>query len=135
MQKTSYDLRISDWSEDVCSSDLKISEGSARHRPQRLSQRQFIGDGYHLPPTLREARAAFDQVLARDPGDLDRRLTHRRDPRPAMLRDRQPAEPDQRQVGGNGQRSEEHTSELQSLMRISYAVFCLKKKKKSTNKP
>src|SRR3546814_3071922 len=30
-------------------------------------------------------------------------------------------------------RSEEHTSELQSLMRISYAVFCLKKKKKNTN--
>src|SRR3546814_19229001 len=34
-----------------------------------------------------------------------------------------------RQVYSNGQRSEEHTSELQSLMRISYAVFCLKKKK------
>src|SRR3546814_3035800 len=32
-------------------------------------------------------------------------------------------------------RSEEHTSELQSLMRISYAVFCLKKKKKKTSKP
>src|SRR3546814_9179897 len=32
-----------------------------------------------------------------------------------------------------GQRSEEHTSELQSLMRISYAVFCLKKKKKTPN--
>src|SRR3546814_3450223 len=32
-----------------------------------------------------------------------------------------------------GKRSEEHTSELQSLMRISYAVFCLKKKKKHTN--
>src|SRR3546814_4553438 len=32
-------------------------------------------------------------------------------------------------------RSEEHTSELQSLMRISYAVFCLKKKKKQQNKP
>src|SRR3546814_5029603 len=31
-------------------------------------------------------------------------------------------------VGGIGERSEEHTSELQSLMRISYAVFCLKKK-------
>src|SRR3546814_5433201 len=31
-------------------------------------------------------------------------------------------------------RSEEHTSELQSLMRISYAVFCLKKKKKTTNR-
>src|SRR3546814_1291464 len=35
-------------------------------------------------------------------------------------------------AGGIG-RSEEHTSELQSLMRISYAVFCLKKKKKKTN--
>src|SRR3546814_7862243 len=34
---------------------------------------------------------------------------------------------------GIGVRSEEHTSELQSLMRISYAVFCLKKKKKTTN--
>src|SRR3546814_2321747 len=33
-----------------------------------------------------------------------------------------------------GERSEEHTSELQSLMRISYAVFCLKKKKNTTNK-
>src|SRR3546814_3719166 len=33
--------------------------------------------------------------------------------------------------GSDSQRSEEHTSELQSLMRISYAVFCLKKKKKS----
>src|SRR3546814_3538955 len=35
---------------------------------------------------------------------------------------------------GRGLRSEEHTSELQSLMRISYAVFCLKKKKKNHNK-
>src|SRR3546814_1627501 len=37
-----------------------------------------------------------------------------------------------RQVGTALTRSEEHTSELQSLMRISYAVFCLKKKKKNT---
>src|SRR3546814_11511044 len=35
----------------------------------------------------------------------------------------------------NAMRSEEHTSELQSLMRISYAVFCLKKKKKQRQKP
>src|SRR3546814_8600064 len=40
---------------------------------------------------------------------------------------------DIRQAAGAG-RSEEHTSELQSLMRISYAVFCLKKKNKSTSK-
>src|SRR3546814_1928024 len=38
-------------------------------------------------------------------------------------------------AGGKSERSEEHTSELQSLMRISYAVFCLKKKtKKKINK-
>src|SRR3546814_4072695 len=36
--------------------------------------------------------------------------------------------------GGDAERSEEHTSELQSLMRISYAVFCLKKKKNSKRK-
>src|SRR3546814_3022088 len=41
---------------------------------------------------------------------------------------------DRRSARGSGvRRSEEHTSELQSLMRISYAVFCLKKKKKSTH--
>src|SRR3546814_11234031 len=45
------------------------------------------------------------------------------DRHPARL-DPPPGEPD----GGAGGRSEEHTSELQSLMRISYAVFCLKKK-------
>src|SRR3546814_9707313 len=37
-------------------------------------------------------------------------------------------------LGGIRRRSEEHTSELQSLMRISYAVFCLKKKTKTNNK-
>src|SRR3546814_8194005 len=37
-------------------------------------------------------------------------------------------------TGTGGDRSEEHTSELQSLMRISYAVFCLKKKKKNSTK-
>src|SRR3546814_13101700 len=39
----------------------------------------------------------------------------------------------QRPAGPDQQRSEEHTSELQSLMRISYAVFCLKKKNKQQN--
>src|SRR3546814_4673684 len=37
------------------------------------------------------------------------------------------------EISGNDKRSEEHTSELQSLMRISYAVFCLKKKKTTKN--
>src|SRR3546814_3379819 len=48
-------------------------------------------------------------------------------------------QPDEKTFGSFGRhmkvtRSEEHTSELQSLMRISYAVFCLNKKKKKTNK-
>src|SRR3546814_10792265 len=46
---------------------------------------------------------------------------------------RNPANPDQT-WSGRGKRSEEHTSELQSLMRISYAVFCLQKKKQTTTK-
>src|SRR3546814_1705233 len=41
--------------------------------------------------------------------------------------------PDDEGDAGQGQRSEEHTSELQSLMRISYAVFCLKKQKSTMN--
>src|SRR3546814_9189980 len=66
---------------------------------------------------------------------------HGRDARDVRFDDRQRRSirghrrPDgQRPVAGpGGDRSEEHTSELQSLMRISYAVFCLKKKKKNTD--
>src|SRR3546814_1808017 len=50
---------------------------------------------------------------------------------PAVIRDVRPAFAPRFQASGN-LRSEEHTSELQSLMRISYAVFCLKKKKQNT---
>src|SRR3546814_2326692 len=65
--------------------------------------------GYRRPACLR----------ARSPLRRGRRLV-RKDPRP----------PASRGVSCIPLRSEEHTSELQSLMRISYAVFCLKKKKK-----
>src|SRR3546814_1286688 len=65
-----------------------------------------------------------------------------RSDRPAANRDthdlrRIRGDPDpRRDRRGTGSRSEEHTSELQSLMRISYAVFCLKKKKtKNTDQP
>src|SRR3546814_6121948 len=47
-----------------------------------------------------------------------------------LLSRRTTPQPDDRSWPGRHRRSEEHTSELQSLMRISYAVFCLKKKKK-----
>src|SRR3546814_5400986 len=52
----------------------------------------------------------------------------------AGILDHQPFVLDQSQPGVGRARSEEHTSELQSLMRISYAVFCLKKKKTQNNK-
>src|SRR3546814_6967870 len=99
-QKTAYEMRISDWSSDVCSSDLRPHP---RHRGLAQSR--------SAAPALRGARKPLDLRLfittIRHQG-ATRVLTGRR-----TLR----------------RRSEEHTSELQSLMRISYAVFCLKKKK------
>src|SRR3546814_1774008 len=62
------------------------------------------------------ARADADAAVVRDP-DGGHVLAHRH-----------PRQPDRQRLEGGADRSEEHTSELQSLMRISYAVFCLKKK-------
>src|SRR3546814_7017347 len=93
-------MRISDWSSDVCSSDLWHTLGM--------------------------------------PGPPRRRRQIEGDRRPCHQSVRSELSP----VNGSGSspvcfrscccRSEEHTSELQSLMRISYAVFCLKKKKNDT---
>src|SRR3546814_1286513 len=102
-QKTAYEMRISDWSSDVCSSDLVDKQDVAR-AVRRVGcgreQNGLIGIGV-------TARAGVRQEAFR----LER-------PEQAIER----YEP-------IFTRSEEHTSELQSLMRISYAVFCLKKKK------
>src|SRR3546814_6455779 len=96
-------MRIIDWSSDVCSSDLV---GLTRDR----------GRGHLAHPAL-DRGGAPGRVRPDHPGQDDRH------PGPPL-----------RWPGDLGRllrlRSEEHTSELQSLMRISYAVFCLKKKKK-----
>src|SRR3546814_7696208 len=97
-------MRISDWSSDVCSSDL-LADGI----DQRLDRTGFV-DVEPASMAAGRSQALADRGRARVAGR---------------------GADDGRAPGGEfvGDRSEEHTSELQSLMRISYAVFCLKKKK------
>src|SRR3546814_10102839 len=95
-QKTAYEMRISDWSSDVCSSDLRDDGLFYRLLPERKG---------------RLAAGGRFQVLAFSERERGRDARNWGDDYPFASR------------------SEEHTSELQSLMRISYAVFCLKKKK------
>src|SRR3546814_10095365 len=122
-------MRISDWSSDVCSSDLRLEEfgrlelpdpdrkpapravhlgaderhrHKQRHAHRTTDQREALG-GLHRQHRDEE----HDWQRDRDPGELAPEIIERRD---MMV-----------------VRSEEHTSELQSLMRSSYAVFCLKK--------
>src|SRR3546814_9404082 len=105
-------MRISDWSSDVCSSDLAIIAAGLRL--------EFHRDDVRARSRLRHREAA--DVLARDqPGQVFGFLFGI-----APAADLVDAEVGMRAVA---ERSEEHPSELQSLMRISYAVFCLKKKK------
>src|SRR3546814_8738736 len=120
-QKTAYEMRISDWSSDVRSSDL---ETEAATNP--------------IVQALRRGNLPLFELLFSE-------LTHLRTPQLQRI-----------VYGGRGEdlaivcravgvdkllfgsvymRSEEHTSELQSLMRNSYAVFCLKKKNNNTLTP
>src|SRR3546814_6935987 len=106
-------MRISDWSSDVCSSDLRLLG-------LHLQQRQVgvlvaADDGGIQRSAVRQhdlhlVRVGDDVVVGDDVA--------------ARVDDEAGAE-----RAATAGRSEEHTSELQSLMRISYAVFCLKKKK------
>src|SRR3546814_5196983 len=110
-QRTAYEMRISDWSSDVCSSDP-----AGLWRPT-----DEWGDSYTMVmvdavPEMMEIHDRMPAILY--PGDFDTWL-------------RAPAHEAFELVT---QRSEEHTSELQSLMRISYAVFCLKKKNTNETK-
>src|SRR3546814_4194210 len=98
-------MRISDWSSDVCSSDLF---------PKQVRS--------PTPVTL-SASASRDSNSISGVGCA----TFLKQPARNIW---QPCRPN-----GRSARSEEHTSELQSLMRISYAVFCLKKKKQKQNLP
>src|SRR3546814_5260904 len=118
-------MRISDWSSDVCSSDLQDPRHRRRARavPARRKTvgRRSLRQGHLYPPVRRRGTAQGD--------DGGRPPSRRRTAHGLSLYEGEPQQ--RRGLGLRGRarcRSEEHTSELQSLMRISYAVFCLKKK-------
>src|SRR3546814_3672807 len=104
-------MRISDWSSDVCSSDLARRTPSFKRSTLSPRVRQDV-------PPLPEQRSLGELW---SPGAQNRSAATSST---AHCR-HNPAFP-----GSAAPRSEEHTSELQSLMRSSYAVFCLKKKMK-----
>src|SRR3546814_6479434 len=114
-------MRISDWSSDVCSSDLVIQYA--------------LFDSAAVPvPAVTDAEIAkvYKDNAAQYAASETRRFAQ------VILPDQAAANALAAKIRGGtsltaaAQRSEEHTSELQSLMRISYAVFCLKKKNKQS---
>src|SRR3546814_5075922 len=127
-QKTAYEMRISDWSSDVCSSDLKGYAAPAHlralreHGPCPLHRRSFapvaqaelpFGNEGQPPKSLPgEGRGPVATGPVLDPG------LRRGGEQETVLAFK---------------RSEEHTSELQSLMRISYAVSFLKQNNRHNN--
>src|SRR3546814_965560 len=111
-QKPAYELRISDWSSDVCSSDLFIPDDRT---PRLDSDRTARAD--------RQSHFRLRRLPAGLPIESLRK-SHKRSGFCAAPRTRCTKTP-------RAVRSEEQTSELQSLMRTSYAVFSLKPKKKN----
>src|SRR3546814_6996404 len=124
-QKTAYEMRISDWSSDVCSSDLRLpSPGrtSGNHAPYRVAA--SASEACSASCRIAAAPSWFPKRQGRNSASEVLRSAER-SPRPCCRVARH---------ARGWPRSEEHTSELQSLMRNSYAVFCLKKKKHSNTR-
>src|SRR3546814_1039954 len=115
-------MRISDWSSDVCSSDLRLI-GDARLMSGDARKLLRVGLANYAAGALLMPYGRFAEAALAERHDVERlaqrfgvsfeQVCHRL----STLQ----------RPGARG-RSAEHTSELQSLMRISYAVFCLKKK-------
>src|SRR3546814_7944522 len=122
-QKTAYEMRISDWSSDVCSSDLL-----------KLTKRGPSGPGSRKSTSMTRMPASLPSTAAKYSWLARLRITP--DPscatcprnRAAMRSPHQSVSLLWRGAQRVPIRSEEHTSELQSLMRTSNAVFGLKKK-------
>src|SRR3546814_8406106 len=121
-QNPAYEVRISYWSSDVCSSDLPGIPVARRVHPRRA------GRHAGLP-----GHAGGDRLAHADGQWVGRTWLGRRRHR-GRGGNAGPADEHADPAGGRSQadgrvRSEENTSELQSIMRNTYAVFCLKKKK------
>src|SRR3546814_1399678 len=125
-------MRISDWSSDVCSSDLNTKHlgrplfGGTTGTDQAFDPNgTYIGDDGAIERTVMDGltvqvNVTGEQVFGTNGSNVFDVLTDIVD----SLRN----DPSALNANLEALRSEEHTSELQSLMRISYAVFCLKKK-------
>src|SRR3546814_8724891 len=168
-------MRISDWSSDVCSSDLYLVGGDEKLKPvlEEVLRRNAGEAEFHQ--AVREVLESLGRVIAKHPYYMDNALIERICEPERQIIFRVPWVDDQGQVQINRGfrvqfnsalgpykggirfhpsvnlgiikflgfeqifknaltgRSEEHTSELQSLVRISYAVFCLKQKKDKSN--
>src|SRR3546814_10098955 len=117
-------MRISDWSSDVCSSDLRSCADCGRSLSKRGPGHRLRPDGARGITGISGAgRPEFPQP-ARQGCLLSRQQKVSGATRGGSERIFYGGE----NIGGCPRRSEEHTSELQSLMRISYAAFCLTKK-------
>src|SRR3546814_6793185 len=144
-QKTAYYMRISDWSSDVCSSDLGYHRAGGVPavigeliRAGKINTEAMTVAGKTMGE-LHSGSVASDRRVIRpydDPlmaeagfivlsGNLFDAAIMKTSVISPAFRERYLCRP--------GHRSEEHTSEPQSLMRISYSVFCLKKKKRQKN--
>src|SRR3546814_2278812 len=140
-------MRISDWSSDVCSSDLgefKAFLGSAHdfahsdpvRRPGKAHSARATAHGFDEAVARKRVHDLHQMIVgyvigARNLTDrtettiVERKVDQNPERIIGVAREPQPHLPRE-----TSSRSEEHKSELQSLMRISYAVICLKKKKK-----
>src|SRR3546814_9284991 len=114
-------MRSSDWSSDVCSSDLLLES----HRVKELARRSLEGAG-HAKDVLDLASLLKDIRGELWAGREDKFAARMRDQYLQLLTDLKGVLG--KESDDAAKRSEEHTSELQSLMRSSYAVFCLKTK-------
>src|SRR3546814_9828006 len=119
-------MRISDWSSDVCSSDLDHKPALIHSNSPRLTRKasclNWLADP-RVKIKLKNSSARMTEI--NHPVEIPRRPAIRLNDLRNQCNDIPP--PDGfRPFKNRIVRSEEHTSELQSLMRISYAVFCLK---------